>query len=250
MNAYLCTYRQRPLRLRDLYETRDAGKGDSHIERFLSEYADGHYDWGDDPAFFAARHKLSDVRKASWGVCRPDVRAVLEPGDVVVFFCARPNGERTRWAYKFIGFGTVGETICHDDVWKNRRYAAYRSFYNLLINKHGEQEEIFRPIHTDWKRRLKSPYILFDSIESVFNLDSPHTVAEWCKGDEREIWRSDRRATNLKRVLFTERDIVRGLRTSQTGYAHAKLNLLRDGRNMRPGRSVPELLQVLANLAF
>jgi len=250
MNAYLCTYRQRPPRPRDLSETRKAGKDDPLIGRFLSEYDDGHFDWGDDPAFFAAKHRLGDVCKASWGVCRPDVRADLEPGDVVVFFCARPNKVRTKWAYSFIGFGTVGERIWHEEVWKNRRYAPYRSFYNLLINKRGQQEEIFWPVHTDWKRRLESPYILFDAAESVFNLDSPHQVAEWHKGDEREVWRPGRRAMNLKRVLFTERGIVRGLRTSQTGYAHTKLNLLQDGRNVRPGRSFPELLKVLAELAI
>lgn len=250
MNAYLCTYRQRPPRPIDLAKTRNAGKDDPLVEKFLSEYDDGHYDWGDDPAFFAAKHKLRNVRKASWGVCRPDVRTVSEPGDVVVFFCAHPNKERTIWTYSFIGFGTVGERIWHMDVWKNRRYAPYRSFYNLLINKHEQQEEIFWPIHTNWKRRLESPYIIFDAAKSVFNLDSPHVVAEWHKGDKKEIWKLDRRTKKIERVLFAERGIDRRLRTSQTGYAHTKLNLLQDGRNVRPGRSLPELLKVLKELAF
>jgi hypothetical protein len=76
-------------------------------------------------------------------------------------------------------------------------------------------------------------------------------VAEWHKGDKKEIWKLDRRTKKIERVLFAERGIDdRRLRTSQTGYAHAKLNLLRDGRNVRPGRSLPELLKVLKELAI
>ena len=36
-----------------------------------------YYDWGDDPSFFAAEEFLGDVNRASWGVCRRDVREKL-----------------------------------------------------------------------------------------------------------------------------------------------------------------------------
>src|SRR5580658_10367002 len=117
MNAYLCTYRLRSPSAREESETQSAGKDDPLFEKFLLKYDDSYYDWGDDPAFFAAKHKLHDVRKASWGVCRPDVRKSLDAGDVIVFFCARLNEQKPPCRYHFIGFGTVKEVIKHGDVW-------------------------------------------------------------------------------------------------------------------------------------
>ena len=87
MNAYICVYRQinpPPISIRD---TANAATKNSHLQQFLNEYQDSFYDWGDDPSFFSAKYMLSDVNRATWGVCRRDVRADLEKGDVVVFFC-------------------------------------------------------------------------------------------------------------------------------------------------------------------
>ena len=252
MKAYLCTYRQRTPLPRELDATRESSKGDPVLAMFLNEYQSSYYDWGDDPSFFAAKEMLHDVNRATWGVCRQDVRKELATGDVVVFFCGRQVKEKNEWHYFFIGYGTVLEPVQRQDIWAKRRYAEFRTFYNLLVDSQGRQYETFYPFHNkDWERRAESPYIIFNPAESVFNLDSPRRVAKWREGDKRELWETDSVTKQIKHLLFSERGIEgRGLRTSQTGYAHAKLNLLRDGRRERKGRSMPELTKALAKLVF
>jgi hypothetical protein len=101
---------------------------DPLLSRFLHGYRENFWDWGDDPSFFAAEHRLGDVRRASWGVCRADVRKALSEGDLVVFFCARDVG--SVWRYHFIGFGTVKALISRKELWTNPAYADYRSFWH------------------------------------------------------------------------------------------------------------------------
>ncbi|MGH9606328.1 MAG: hypothetical protein ACRD3N_11595 [Terracidiphilus sp.] len=251
MKAYLCTYRQRTPLLGELNAMSGASKGDDLLAKFLKEYQSSFYDWGDDPSFFAAKHMLHDVRSATWGVCRRDVRKELAEGDIVVFFCARQVKQKSEWHYYFIGYGTVLEPVRRKDVWTKPRYAQFRSFYNVLANSQGRQDETFHPYHKDWERRAASPYIIFDPKRSVFNLDSPRRVAKWRKQDRQEIWETDVVTKKIERLLFTERGIMdRRLRTSQTRYAHAKLNLLWDGKRERPGRPVPELIEALGKLVF
>ena len=119
MNAYVCTYRKIKPSSKALRRTREAAKHDPLLCTFLDGYCESCYDWGDDPSFFAAQHLLGDVRKASWGVCRRDVRNSLEERDVVVFFCGR-EVERA-WHYHFVGFGTVLALVERKNFGRTRR---------------------------------------------------------------------------------------------------------------------------------
>ncbi|HEY5328786.1 MAG TPA: hypothetical protein VIJ79_02780 [Acidobacteriaceae bacterium] len=252
MNAYLCTYRRiRPSNL-VLRHMGAAAKQDPLLQTFLNSYDKSYYDWGDDPSFFAAQHLLRDVRKASWGVCRPDVRNVLGEGDIVVFFCGCQDKDTCVWRYYFVGFGTVLALVERAALWTDPAYAPYRKFYNVLARLNGThlvQSEKFHPYHNDWKLRAKAPYVLFDPAHSVFDLKSPHHVATWDRTTIPETWKTDVRSRKIEHLLFTERGIDdRRLRTSPTGFGHAKLNLLKAGRTVRPGRSLSELTQALGQL--
>jgi len=250
MKAYVCTYLHPYMDVsrREWRETKRAADTDPLLAKFLSAYKESFWDWGDDPSFFAAEHRLGDVRRASWGVCRSDVRKALTPGDLVVFFCARDGGQICR--YHFIGFGIVGALIDREGLWANPSYAAYASFYNVLARPdHGHfvQHETFHKYHEDWQKRIKAPYVIFDAAHSHFNLRHPHCVATWEKGAGiPEKWAADARSQAIEQLLFIERGISRRLRTSATLRAHPKLNLVRAGRAVRPGRSLPELMQALA----
>src|SRR6185436_10728065 len=109
--------------------TRAAAPDDLWLNRFLEEYRSpsSYLDWGDDPAFFCARHHFGDVRSASWGVCRRDVRASLYEGDFVAFFCARQSDTQTRhWDYYYIGVGTVSRRCSRADIWTDEQLVSYR----------------------------------------------------------------------------------------------------------------------------
>ena len=251
MNAYLCTYRRKRPSPRELRQTSAAAQQDPLLRAFLDGYNGSYYDWGDDPSFFAAQQLLGDVRKASWGVCRRDVREKLTERDLVVPFCGCQD-ERV-WRYYFVGFGTVGTLVDRADLWTDPKYALYRRFYNVLARLDDGrlvQCETFHNYHDDWKRRAEAPYVLFDVAHSTFNLRSPHLVATW-NGvtDSPETWAADGRSREIERLLFVERGIDRRrLRTSAFGYGHTKLNLLRAGRNTRPGRSLSEPTRALRQL--
>ena len=119
MKCYVCVYRQPVLNERKWNRTWNEAGNKRGLKKYLEMYRSGleqdgacYYDWGDDPAFFAAEEFLGDVNGASWGVCRTDVRGKLSEGDVVVFFCAKARIEGI-WEYYYIGLGTVSETIDH-----------------------------------------------------------------------------------------------------------------------------------------
>jgi hypothetical protein len=230
MNAYLCTYRRKTPSPLERRQTETAAKKDALLHAFLEGYNNSYYDWGDDPSFFAAHHLLGDVHKASWGVCRPDVRDRLREDDLVVFFCGCQDKVEQVWRYYFIGFGTVRSCVERPTLWKDPAYAPYRKFYNVIArydSGHPVQNETFHQYHKDWERRAKAPYVLFDPVQSAFNLESPHHVATWKSNTATpEIWKSDPRTKRIERLLFTERGISRRLRTGRSGYGHAKLNLL------------------------
>jgi hypothetical protein len=185
VKAYVCTYRQPHIdpSVREWRLTKPLAESDPLLSRFLNGYRENFWDWGDDPSFFAAEHRLGDVRRASWGVCRADVRRALSEGDLVVFFCARDDSRV--WRYHFIGFGTVKALIGRKDLWTNPAYRDYRSFYNVLArleNGRLVQNETFHKYHPDWEHRAKAPYVIFDETASHFNLQDPHCVATWEKG--------------------------------------------------------------------
>lgn len=233
MSAYVSVY-TRKIRPRSVQErTARHAEHDPALRRFLDEYPDSYLDWGDDPSFFAAREFLGDVRRASWGVCRRNLRERLTPGDLVVFFCAREAATtKGRWDYYFVGFATVGSAPTREQVWREERYAGYRSFYNLLVRPEGGtfvHAEAFHPPHADWERRSSAPYILFDSRPGMteFDLVSPPHVAVY-SGALPETWNQEPTAAHLENLLFRSRGKVRRLRTSKTGFGHTYMKVSND----------------------
>ncbi|MDQ5872670.1 MAG: hypothetical protein M3547_10770 [Acidobacteriota bacterium] len=235
MAAYVSVYTRKIRPSSHQARTAVAAERDPALRRFLAEYPDSFFDWGDDPAFFAARVFLGDVRRASWGVCRRNLRARLAPGDLVVFFCAREAATtKGRWDYYFVGFATVGSAPNREQIWREERYSAYRSFYNLLVRPEGQtfvHAEAFHPPHSDWARRRSAPYILFDSRPGMteFDLVSPPHVAVY-SGSLPERWNQEPTAAHLENLLFRSRGRARRLRTSKTGFGHTYMKLSNDER--------------------
>jgi hypothetical protein len=249
MQVFACVYRHREPKPREWARTSEAARSDPLLRRFLDGYPEHFYDWGDDPGFFAAEQRFGDVRRASWGVCRSDVRRRLEVRDAVVFFCGKQRA--CQWTYHFVGVGVVARTLDRKDLWKEPELAPYRRFYNLLVQPTPGgfiQRERFHRWHKDWERRAAAPYVLFDPDASAFNLVDPHEVARFDGRSLPERWREDQRTRALEELLFRERKIARRLRTSLTGYGHSALNLVNDGRRSRPGRPPAELLAALREL--
>ncbi len=257
MTAYIATYRHCWPKDRELRNTEATTASDASLAEFLDRYFDENnfYDWGDDPAFFCAEEFLGDARRASWGVCRANLRSRLSPGDYVVFFCAKPRLSKPRiWDYHYVGVGTIGAVIDRQRLWSDRRFRPYRKFYNVLARPKGNrlvQAETFHPFHKDWRRRLLN-YVIFDPSSTVtdFNLTGPVRVATY---DSRvpERWKTcsgNKVIRRLEDFLFRERQIDRRLRTSPIGFAHPHINLESAHGRLRPGRSLPELRKELLAL--
>ncbi len=134
MNGYVCVYRHAIPCRRHWLRTEPVATSNPGLRRFLDVYNDQgcFYDWGDDPSFFAASEMLGDVRKATWGVCRPDVRRRLKALDYVVFFCAK-SVRGPVWEYFYIGVGTVSLGLTRQTIWSDEQYAKYRDFFNILL---------------------------------------------------------------------------------------------------------------------
>jgi hypothetical protein len=184
-------------------KTRDAAASDAALSTFLDDYDELFYDWGDDPAFFAAQIFMGAVRCASWGVCRRDVRQQLKPGDVVVFFCGKPRIKaHSIWDYYYIGLGTIESTVDRRCLWTEGQFALYRQFYNVLAELHGEilvQKETFHPYHKDWERRALAPYILFERAPDLthFNVTNPQLVGTYDGSHLPEVWNSASRHQSI-----------------------------------------------------
>ncbi|MBI4571128.1 MAG: hypothetical protein HY723_04200 [Chloroflexi bacterium] len=257
MKAFVCTYRRPLPKRRHWNALRRAADGDPALRRFLNEYWNSYFDWGDDPAFFAATHFIGDVRAASWGVCRPEVRARLREGDLVVFFCGRPGLRPAKeymettgvWEYFFIGYATVDELV-HDRrrLWQEPRLRPYTRFYNVLCSLVGDQlrhHETFDPPHNE--KQINTPYVIFDRNLSRLEVSQPLRVATWTADTSRqEVWEPGVAAQRLAHLLFGATDELRGsrLRTARSGFAHRHLRLLDPGeaRGRYPMKmTVPEL---------
>jgi hypothetical protein len=253
MQAYVCVYRRHLPSKADRKRTQEPAKSDAALSKFLDEYDDSFYDWGDDPAFFAAQFFMSDVQCATWGVCRRDVRQQLKDGDVVVFFCGKPRvGTRRIWDYYYIGLGTVKSTVDRRRLWTEELFTPYRKFYNVLAQLRGKtliRKETFHPYHKDWERRAQAPYILFESKPDLthFNVTNPQLVGTYDGSHIPETW--NKASIDLKNLIFVERGISRRLRSSQTGFGHTQINLLKSGKVLRPGRNVDELRKALLRIS-
>ena len=262
MKCYLCVYRQPIIADRVLNRSLTAnedrpklmvGKFLSRYSRIMGDSKGGSgrfYDWGDDPSFFGAEEFIGDVRRASWGVCRPNVRRELSKGDFVTFFCAQQQScKPTQWNYHYIGIGTVGKVIrTRDRIWTTDTYSEYRKFYNLLIDESRRHREVLYPHHSDWTDRRRSPYILFESSERTqFNLRTPLLVATYdAQEDERddgvlESWQTDDELVWTLNQLIANRPGGRKLRTSNPSFPHPHMNLSR-------GRGARELCQLREEL--
>ena len=245
MKAYLCVYRQFKVRAINWAKSKAlvhdnpklrVGKFLRRYKRNLEGSTTGRfYDWGDDPAFFGAEEFLGDVRQASWGVCRPDVRRQLSRGDFVVFFCAQQQlEERSRWTYHYIGVGTVSKVIRRRSrLWTVDAYRKYRKFYNLLIDEVDNHKEVLFPHHDDdWEDKLQAPYILFEgSVQTHFNVRKPLLVATYDSrnpaggSDILESWQLDDQYVREIDKLIPIRDGGKKLRTSHHGNAHRHMPL-------------------------
>ncbi len=207
------------------------------LERFLEEYwrDDRYFDWGDDPSFYGALDVFGDARRASWSVCRPDVRERLAPGDGVIFIVLKPEVELNSRGihiptgvagYHYVGFGTVGELVDRNSLWTDRRFERYRSFWNALarpVAEGLENVEVF-PRHENWVRRASAPVVLFEPPTSWFDLRTPAPVARYDRAEGfPERWNDSPASQELQLLLFAGRQ--RRLRTSDGGYPHRHLRL-------------------------
>ena len=242
MNFYICVYRQKIPEKRDWKRAYENASGDPVLKEYVRRYEnrfkknkDGigrFYDWGDDPAFFAAEKFDGNV---TWGVCRHDVRGKLDKEDVVVFICAQEqeNQKPRKWKYYYVGLGTVGEVVKpRERLWKKRCYREYRKFYNLLIDSKGCHRE---PIdyHHDWADRLAARYIIFDDApdKTHFNITNPLYVATYTEYENAgekgilERWCLSYKRVNKIAELVGERDIGSRLRTTNKYHPHKEMNL-------------------------
>jgi hypothetical protein len=224
--AFVSVYRNVILSPHGRGKVARAAEEDPALRKYLEEYDESYFDWGDDPSFFAAQEHLGDVRRASWGVCRRNLRRLLVPGDLVIFFCVRQCRRPEVWHYYYIGFGTVRLRLTRWCIWQDPKFASYQSFYNLLVRPHNDElvhAEVF-PEHKDFEDRLPD-YILFDPREgrTEFDLKSPPRVATFFLTIP-EVWNlSHPFAAELHELLMEGQK--RRLRTSINGNAHPYMRL-------------------------
>jgi hypothetical protein len=235
MKAFICVY-QHPIPIRGAWKrTEVAAIDDPHLREFLDRYHedDFFYDWGDDPAFFAATKQLGNPCTASWGVCRPDVRKQLSVGDFIVWVCARSK-TRTHGEidYFYIGVTTVNEIIDRTSLWKKDAYSRYCSFYNVLAFAGEEgfsQRETFHDYHKDWEHRARAPYILFDANQEVsrVELTNPTRVAVRDPGALQERWltEDDPLIARIEQTMLLDIGCTRRLRIPSLMNAHRHIPL-------------------------
>ena len=238
MKCYVCVYRQPVLKGRKWQRSWDEAGKKRGLRKYLELYKLGseqdgdecYYDWGDDPSFFAAEEFLGNVNRASWGVCRRNVREKLNKGDFVIFFCAKARDGRI-WEYYYIGLGTVSESIDRSLIWSSSKYKPYRDFFNLLVDSKGCQREFIYDKHNkDWWNRAHAPYIIFNTHRNRthFNLVNPLHVATYrledmnWRGNVIERWRLSERNVRAIYNTIPKREGGKKLRTGLTdqGYPH------------------------------
>jgi hypothetical protein len=233
---YVCVYRRHVPSQAEWHRTVERSPSDPRLAQFLGEYwqDDRYYDWGDDPAFFGAREAFGDPRRASWGVCRTDVRNAITVGDAVAFFCGKPAVVVNRGGhhvpsgpveYFYVGCGTVQRLVRRQLLWRDESLVEYRGFFNVLARPGPDGElvniEVF-PRHEDWEHRAAAPVVFFDPDTSWFDLDTPLHVGTYVPElGVPERWNSDAASRRLETLLFGD-GIGRRLRTSRTGYGHSK----------------------------
>jgi hypothetical protein len=113
-------------------------------------------DVGDDPSFDASARFASIGGVLSWGVCRPDLRKRVQPGDLIVFFATDQLRYHRPARYVFVGFATVDRLVSHQAIWEDVDLAVYRQYRNLLIKPSGnatyrhDEPIAHKYWHTNW----------------------------------------------------------------------------------------------------
>lgn len=213
------------------------------------------YDVGDDPAFFAAEQLVGPV---TWGVCRPDVRGMIQPGDWCVFFSAQhPKANPANTEYRFVAALEVEFKMSHTEIWNSSRLPNLKKYLNLLVRPSGSGWEHHEPAthrargHEDWMWRLcrrrgltkevvtaaasahvtgaplkiggqalpiEDNYVVF-SKSSGWIVAQPLLVAVHERGDSTERWLTDRVATRIRQLVF-DGSRRKGLRTANPQQPH------------------------------
>jgi hypothetical protein len=129
-----------------------------------------YYDISDDPSFFAYRVLRNKQDGLSWGICRPDLRNVLEKDDVVMFFAVDIAEKNNRCDgvnnYYFIGYATVKEKIKQIDIWDTQQYTDFQKYCNLVIRRSNDGKVRYQEIiedkyghKRDWLWKIADNYI-------------------------------------------------------------------------------------------
>lgn len=211
------------------------------------------YDIGDDPSFFASSRLGGPV---TWGVCRTDVRGMIQPGDWMAFFSARRNQrDRGLTEYCFVAALRVERLTAHDRL-SDSPEDSFSSYLNLLIRPSGMGWEHHEPAlhprdwHHDWMWRVArrpgfrkaalvaagkaheagSPlrangrplplapnYVVFGK-ELAIRPPEPLRVATHTQGDRAERWREDPRVIAMRELIFGSSP--RALRTTNRQQPH------------------------------
>ncbi|GFO58182.1 hypothetical protein GMST_05070 [Geomonas silvestris] len=261
-SLYAVTYLNRSVKQPEKLE-QTSPVGEFHASLSRREFP---YDGGDDPSFFSASKFAGPI---TWGVCRPDVRGRLNPGDIVAFF-SEGRGE-----YKFVAALEAECVISQTDIWaettkedagRDKTPTIFRKYLNLLIRKTDQGWEHYEPAlhpkewHDDWVRRIckknelarnyrdsviaqaahslsvcppplpiAENYIVFSKKTSIVSRD-PLTVATYSQGDSAEVWKETKQEAAIYRLIF--RDTKRKLMTSTKPKRHRHFRReLDDGEN-------------------
>jgi len=116
------------------------------------------YDQGDDPSFFSRRHIGGAL---TWGVCRPDARSQVQPGDVVVFFAFTDAKDGVE--YRLSAIATVERKTSQAGIFLDPAFAGYKRYLNLLVKPAGGSGKRWRhhepgtpegDWHDDWLSRV------------------------------------------------------------------------------------------------
>lgn len=233
MQVFICVYRQPQVGGPILKKVQAAAVDNPLLQDFLAVYGQAacFYDWGDDPGFFAATRLMGNVNLASWGVCRRNVRKLLKPGDLVIYFCGRQStASKHDWEYFYIGYGTVQRAVERQAIWEQEDLAHYRGFFNCLVKYDNGVQSHYEPFgepHDDWAKRIEAGYFLFDPLQTDFNLTDPLLVAVYSDPKQpRETWLlQDPLVRRLHSALFFDGLVDRGLRIPNKFRPHGHIAL-------------------------
>jgi hypothetical protein len=130
----------------------------------------------------------------------------------------------------------VGRLVTRKQLWAEDGLSVYRNFFNVMAEPVGgdgvfRNIEVFPP-HSDWERRIKARMVLFETSKTRFDLASPHLVSRYDPASgPPDRWEPDPMSQEIERLLFAK--TRRRLRTSATGYQHARYRATEWGTETR-----------------